>query len=89
MIVARSKLFDKDYALIIKQGKDIELVNNLILALSDGSPLDQRYRNHKLLGKYQECYECHVKPDLLLIYQIDLEDQILYLVRVGSHSRLF
>lgn len=89
MIVARSKLFDKDYALIIKQGKDIELVNNLILALSDESPLDQRYRNHKLLGKYQECYECHVKPDLLLIYQIDQKDQILYLVRVGSHSRLF
>jgi mRNA interferase YafQ len=32
--------------------------------------------------------ECHVKPDLLLIYRKEGED-ILRLARLGSHSGLF
>jgi mRNA interferase YafQ len=34
------------------------------------------------------CRECHIKPDLLLIYKKAGRDQLI-LVRIGSHSELF
>ena len=48
-----------------------------------------RMRPHKLKGEYQDNWECHIKPDLLIIwFQID-EDNVIKLVRIGSHSDLF
>jgi mRNA interferase YafQ len=55
--------------------------------LSKGHPLDARFRDHPLKGGYAGCRECHLKPDLLLIY-IQTDDE-LALVRLGSHSDLF
>ena len=46
-------------------------------------------RPHKLSGNYKGCWECHILPDLLLIWeQYEVEKEIL-LIRVGSHSELF
>jgi len=50
-------------------------------------PLDEKYFDHYLKGKYEGFKECHLKPDLLLIYSIEYE--ILKLVDIGSHSELF
>jgi mRNA interferase YafQ len=49
--------------------------------------LDEKYRNHPLKGEYLGYQECHVKPDLLLIYRI--EENVLKLVDIGTHSELF
>jgi len=57
--------------------------------LARGEALAPRYRNHKLAGEFFGCFECHLQPDLLLIYLIDREAQVLQLVRVGSHAELF
>jgi mRNA interferase YafQ len=51
-------------------------------------PLPARYRDHALSGEYIKHRECHLKPDLLLIYRKP-DDQILRFVRLGSHSELF
>ena len=49
--------------------------------------LPEKYKDHDLLGSYIDYRECHVKPDVLLIYKAD--EQLLYLYRIGSHSELF
>lgn len=51
--------------------------------------LPEKYRSHKLSGEFEGCFECHVQPDMLLIYSIDEERNILYLLRIGSHAELF
>ncbi len=55
--------------------------------LMQGTVLPKKYLNHPLKGDYAEYMECHIKPDLLLVYKIT--DNELFLVRLGSHSELF
>ena len=50
--------------------------------------LPLRYQDHSLTGEFKDCRECHLKPDLLLIYRM-VGDDILELTRLGSHSELF
>lgn len=53
----------------------------------EGIPL--KMKPHKLLGKYKGNWECHIKPDLLVIW-IQIEDpKTIRLVRLGTHSDLF
>jgi addiction module toxin, RelE/StbE family len=84
--------FNKDYKLIIKQGKDIRKLNYVIEELAVPNPLQEQYRDHYLKGDYAGYKECHIEPNWLLIYGYEtLEDneQQLLLVRTGSHSDLF
>lgn len=56
--------------------------------LVSDSPLDPRCRDHDLTGNWVGYRECHIKPDLLLVYK-PTDDNILRLARLGSHSELF
>ena len=53
--------------------------------------LDEKYKNHRLINDktYYDCYECHIKPDWLLIYKYIDNDLVLLLFATGSHSDLF
>lgn len=79
----------KDIKKASKQGKNIDLLFDIVDQLSDGKKLDPKYKDHKLSGEYEGKRECHIEPDFLLIYQINEKEIILYLVRVGGHSELF
>jgi len=61
----------------------IDVVYNLLC----GVKLVEKYKDHQLIGKLKDFRECHIKPDLLLIYMV--ENNILKLVDIGSHSELF
>ena len=61
----------------------IDVVYNLLC----DNKLTEKYKDHQLIGKLKEFRECHIKPDLLLIYLI--EDDTLKLADIGSHSELF
>ena len=50
-------------------------------------PLDEKNCDHPLTGNWIDHRECHVKPDILLIYKSD--ETTLFLERLGSHSELF
>ncbi len=69
--------------------KDQEKTFEVIKTLIQGEILDQKYKNHFLVGDFLECQECHIKPNLLLIYRIHDDVLELALVDVGSHSKLF
>ena len=79
----------KDIKRATKQGKNINLLFQVVDELSEGKTLDPKYRDHKLSGKYEGKRECHIERDFLLIYEINEKEIVLYLVRVGSHSDLF
>jgi len=51
-------------------------------------PLEPQYRDHDLSGNWAGYRDCHIKPDLLLIYRKPDPDT-LQLARLGSHSELF
>lgn len=81
--------FKKDVKLVQKQGKDMDKLFYVVELLSNGEKLDARYRDHELTGNYVGFRECHIEPDWLLVYRINSECLILYLLRTGSHSDLF
>lgn len=55
--------------------------------LAVDQPLPERCRDHALAGDWQDHRDCHIKPDLVLIYRLPDADT-LELVRLGSHSEL-
>lgn len=59
----------------------------IVLTLSSDQPLEQRHCDHALTGDWKDHRDCHVKPDLVLIYRKP-DDETLQLVRLGSHSEL-
>jgi len=68
---------------------DKELVKEVIVLLANNQTLDEKYKEHKLTGNFKDLKECHVKPDLLLIYKINDDILELALVHVGNHNSLF
>ncbi|HEX3733381.1 MAG TPA: type II toxin-antitoxin system YafQ family toxin [Mycobacteriales bacterium] len=60
----------------------------MLEALRQNEPLAEKHRDHDLIGNWANYRECHIKPDLLLIYNKPDEDTLL-LVRLGSHNELF
>lgn len=85
--IRHTSQFKRDYKKrACEEGLD-DLLGQTLELLAAGSPLDPRFRDHPLKGGYTGCRECHLRPDLLLIYiQSDTD---LKLVRLGSHSELF
>ena len=65
-----------------------DFLNPVLEMLAHNRPLPVRNRDHALSGNWSDCRECHVRPDLLLIY-IKVAADELRLVRLGSHSDLF
>ncbi|MBP7573738.1 MAG: type II toxin-antitoxin system YafQ family toxin [Rhodoferax sp.] len=55
--------------------------------LANDQPLEPKYRDHALTGEWKDNRDCHIKPDLVLIYQKP-DGKTIRLVRLGSHSEL-
>lgn len=89
--VVYSTKFKKNLKKILKQGKNIDELKKIIDKLALKEELDSKYRNHKLIDDkyYQNCMECHICPDWLLIYQYNDNELLLLLMNTGSHSDLF
>ena len=60
----------------------------VLAALANDQPLAPRYHDHDLSGRWEGYRECHIKPDLLMIYR-KLDTKTLRLARLGSHGELF
>ena len=60
----------------------------VVAALANNIPLPARYRDHPLHGEWEGSRDCHIRPDLVLVYTLEGED-LLVLERLGSHAELF
>lgn len=87
--IVPSNKFRKDLELAVKRGFKIQLLTDVVNKLANGETLEPKYRDHSLIGNYEDFRECHIQPDWLLIYRIDDEELELYLFRTGTHSDLF
>ncbi|MBF0476989.1 MAG: type II toxin-antitoxin system YafQ family toxin [Deltaproteobacteria bacterium] len=85
--VRRAIRFKKDVKMLIKRGKDMSKLKDIIALLSAGERLPSEYLDHQLKGTLKDCRECHLEPDWLLIYQIAGHE--LCLMRTGKHTDLF
>ena len=89
--IDRSSAFKRDYKRESKgphRSTLDEILKPALLSLATDQPLNPRYRDHDLSGDWAGYRECHIKPDLLLIYRKSDTDT-LRLARLGSHSELF
>ena len=84
-----TKSFKKDLKKAEKQGRNLDLLWDVVEKLSNGETLDASYLDHPLKGKYINSRECHIEPDWLLIYAIRGDVLVLALNRLGTHSELF
>lgn len=82
-----SKSFKKSFKKLNENEK--KLTKDIIWQLANNEELASKYKDHALIGSYKGFRECHVKPDLLLIYKKQNEILLLTCVEVGSHSELF
>ena len=88
--------FKKDYKKELRSGRGIGDIDELIQLLVEGEPLSAEYRDHPLKGEWKDFRECHVRPDLVIVYRIQRqvtaegkEETIIELVRLGDHAELF
>ena len=89
-IIERTRAFRRDYKRESRGTQGIRLDLRLapvLTALANDIPLASHFHDHALSGPWADFRDCHVRPDLILIYQKDGSD-ILRLVRLGSHAKL-
>ena len=80
--------FKKDYKRERKTHQDLDEVFKPVLdLLLAGKVLPVKLKDHPLSGPWNDHRDCHLKPDLVLIYSVGANE--LTLVRIGSHSELF
>ena len=61
-----------------------EIINSLVNDVT----LAAKYKDHKLTGEWEGYRSCHIRPDLILIYEKP-DDKTLRLARMGSHSKIY
>lgn len=86
-----STKFKKDLKKVVQDPNDKKLTTAILKLLKEKgvSGIPEVMKPHKLKGNYKDNWECHIKPDLLIIwYQIE-SPNIIKLIRIGSHTELF
>lgn len=80
--------FSKDYKRIAKSLPSVQSeLQPIIDMLAADTPLPFKNRDHALKGEWVGFRDCHIRPDLVLIYR-KFEPHMLELNRLGSHSEL-
>ena len=90
--VLYAKDFSDDWENLERSGKhDMELVKEAIALLVKHIPLPAEWRDHQLKGTKKNLRECHVKGDLLLVYEIRKKSycEVLIFSDIGTHSEIF
>ena len=88
--IERTTQFKRDYKRESKGQHRATLAQDfkpVLTALANDQLLVEKYRDHALTGEWNDHRDCHVKPDLILIYRKP-DEESLQLVRLGSHSEL-
>ncbi len=87
------RFFKKDIERDKKSGQfsaeDFTLLKEVMSAMLNDEILHEKYKNHPLKGEWEGTYECHIKNDWLLIYQIDNNTNAMIFMRLGAHAQIF
>jgi mRNA interferase YafQ len=88
-----TRQFKRDYKKLRsgpRYRSDLETLLPAVLdALAADRNLEPKFKDHALTGEMTGFRECHLRPDLLLVYAKAEDPSRLILMRLGSHSELF
>ncbi len=88
--IRRTAAFKRDYKRE-RKGRHRKTIDDdllrVVTLLANDEPLTERHHDHSLVGEWKDYRDCHIKPDLILIYR-KTDENTLDLVRLGSHSEL-
>lgn len=83
-----TKSFKQELKKAKKRGFDLRNLERVINKLADGEMLEEKYKDHELIGRYKGYRDCHIEPDWILIYKIENSMLLLILLDTGTHSDL-
>ena len=88
--VFKAKRFRKGLKKMLRRGKDINKINDVILKLANGETLDPKYKDHALSGDLEGLRDCHIENDWVLLYfYTENGELVLALSDTGTHADLF
>ena len=85
--IKRTNRFNKEVEQMLKRGKDLNKLKEVVRLLAIGEKLPAKYKDHPLKGDKKGLRDLHIEPDWLLLYRI--EDDFIILEATGTHSDLF
>ena len=87
--IEQTNRFKKSFKNCLKRGLDPEKFKEVVRLLASTGSLPTKYKPHKLISQYCGCWECHIQPDWLLIWQQNDTTLTLIMIDTGSHSDIF
>ena len=89
--IIMTSAFKKELKNLKKRNKDLSKLTEIVNKLANDEKLDLKSRDNSLVNnlRFQNCRECHIEPDWLLVYKKNYDELILFLIETGSHSDLF
>ncbi len=88
--VFKAKRFRKSLKKMLRRGKDVNKLNDVVLKLARGETLPPKYRDHALSGDLDGLRDCHIENDWVLLYfYTSTGELVLTLSDTGTHSDLF
>ena len=89
-LVRSTKAYRKELKRVSKHRNfDEGSLNAIIDTLKRGERLEPKYLDHQLSGEFEDCRECHIKNNLLLVYQKHEDILVLLLIEIGTHDDIF
>lgn len=86
--IRKTSQFKKDFKRFCKYEEKVKTLFSIIEKLQKGESLPPEFKPHSLKGEWNKYMECHIDDDYLLIWY-DKDENIIKLIRLGSHSELF
>lgn len=87
--IIRTNRFKKDVAVCRRRGYDMSLLREVLLLLMKDGTVPSRFRPHKLSGRYAGLWECHLRPDWLLVWELRENEVVVVLMNTGTHADIF
>lgn len=84
----QSSQFKKDLKAVKFDEHKLDELQKVLEHLGHTGAVPAEYLPHSLKGRYKNCIECHIEDDFLLIWK-DPEQNVIRLVRLGTHTKLF
>lgn len=84
-----TRQYDKQLKKCLKRGYDASQLTAVVKCLVECDTLPEKYHAHRLSAKFCYCWECHITPDWLLLWEYNEDELILLLLQTGTHSDIF
>ena len=87
--VFKAKRFRKSLKKVIRRGKDVNKLHEVVSRLANGETLDPKYKDHAFSGDLEGLRDCHIENDWVLLYFYTTTGElVLTLSDTGTHSDL-